>query len=205
MHVAIAGNIGAGKTTLAHLLSKQYGWEVLPEAADTNPYLKDFYEDMPRWAFHVQIYFLTSRFQQVLQIAQYPHDVVQDRTIYEDAYIFARNLHDSGLMNERDYHTYLQMFESVMELVRPPDLLIYLEADLDKLMDQIRQRGRTYEKNISQDYIAALSEHYRQWTSNYDKGSLLVINVNELDYVRRPGDLQLIVQQIDATLSRTRH
>jgi len=203
MHIAIAGNIGAGKTTLAGLLSAHYGWEILPEAADTNPYLKDFYDDMPRWAFQVQIYFLTSRFRQVLQVSRHPHDVVQDRTIYEDAYIFARNLHVSGLMADRDYNTYLQLFESVMELVRPPDLLIYLKADLDKLMDQIRQRGRTYEKNIQPEYIAALNEHYRQWIEGYDKGALLVIDVNHLDYVRRPEDLQSIVQQVDEVLFRS--
>jgi len=200
MHIAIAGNIGAGKTTLAGLLAGHYGWEIMPEAADTNPYLKDFYEDMPRWAFQVQIYFLTSRFGQVLQVSRYPHDVVQDRTVYEDAYIFARNLHASGLMADRDYQTYLQLFESVMELVRPPDLLIYLRADLPKLMDQIRRRGRAYEKNISPDYIAALNDHYNQWTAGYDKGPLLVIDVNDLDYVRRPGDFAAIVQQVDAKL-----
>lgn len=200
MHIAIAGNIGAGKTTLAGLLAGHYGWELLPEAADTNPYLKDFYDDMPRWAFQVQIYFLTSRFRQVLQVSRLRQSVVQDRTVYEDAYIFARNLHASGLMQDRDYSTYLQLFESVMELVRPPDLLIYLRADLQKLMEQIRRRGRTYEKNIGQDYIAALNEHYRQWIESYDKGPLLVIDVSELDYLRRPEDLQSILQQVDAKL-----
>ncbi len=204
MHIAIAGNIGAGKTTLAGLLADHYGWEMLPEAADTNPYLKDFYEDMPRWAFQVQIYFLTSRFRQVLQVSRYPHDVVQDRTVYEDAYIFARNLHASGLMADRDYQTYLQLFESVMELVRPPDLLIYLRADLPKLMDQIRRRGRAYEKNIQSEYIAALNEHYRQWTESYDKGPLLVIDVNDLDYVRRPEDFASIVRQVDEKLFSAR-
>lgn len=200
MHIAIAGNIGAGKTTLAGLLAGHYGWELLPEAADTNPYLKDFYDDMPRWAFQVQIYFLTSRFRQVLQVSQLQQSVVQDRTVYEDAYIFARNLHASGLMQDRDYSTYLQLFESVMELVRPPDLLIYLRADLEKLMEQIQRRGRAYEKNIGQDYIAALNEHYQQWTESYDKGPLLVIDVNDLDYLRRPEDLQSVLQQIDAKL-----
>lgn len=204
MHIAIAGNIGAGKTTLAGLLAGQYGWEILPEAADTNPYLKDFYDDMPRWAFQVQIYFLTSRFRQVLQVSQLRQSVVQDRTVYEDAYIFARNLHASGMMHDRDYSTYLQLFESVMELVRPPDLLIYLQADLDKLMEQIRRRGRAYEKNIREDYIAALNEHYRQWIAAYDKGPLLVIDVNDLDYLRRPEDLRLVVQQVDAKLFSAR-
>ncbi len=204
MHIAIAGNIGAGKTTLAGLLAGHYGWEILPEAADTNPYLKDFYDDMPRWAFQVQIYFLTSRFRQVLQVSQLRQSVVQDRTVYEDAYIFARNLHASGLMQDRDYSTYLQLFESVMELVRPPDLLIYLRADLGKLMEQIRRRGRAYEKNIREDYIAALNEHYQQWIEAYDKGPLLVIDVNDLDYLRRPEDLQLVVQQVDAKLFSAR-
>jgi deoxyadenosine/deoxycytidine kinase len=201
MHVAIAGNIGAGKSTLAQMLAQHYGWEVLPEAADTNPYLKDFYEDMPRWSFQVQVYFLGSRFRQVLEISQRTQTLVQDRSIYEDAYIFARNLHVSSLMNDRDYSTYLQLFESIMGLVKPPDLLVYLKADLSKLMERIKLRGREYEKNIDPAYLASLNGHYNEWIDSYDRGLLLVIDANPLDYVKKPQDFEFIVQQIDRMLS----
>ncbi len=200
MHIAIAGNIGAGKSTLAEMLAQHYGWEVLPEAADTNPYLKDFYEDMPRWSFQVQVYFLGSRFRQVLEISQSRQPLVQDRSIYEDAYIFARNLHVSGLMNDRDYSTYLQLFESITGLVKPPDLLIYLKADLSKLLERIKLRGREYEKNIDPAYLASLNQHYNDWINSYDRGALLVLDANSLDYVKKPEDFAFIVRQVDQQL-----
>lgn len=200
MHIAIAGNIGAGKSTLAQMLAQHYGWEVLPEAADTNPYLKDFYEDMPRWSFQVQAYFLGSRFRQVLEISQSSQTLVQDRSIYEDAYIFARNLHVSGLMNDRDYSTYLQLFESITGLVKPPDLLIYLKADLPKLLERIKLRGREYEKNIDPAYLASLNGHYNDWIESYDRGPLLVIDANPLDYVKSTEDFDFIVRQVDEVL-----
>jgi deoxyadenosine/deoxycytidine kinase len=200
MYVAIAGNIGAGKSSLATLLSKHYGWEVYPESAENNPYLKDFYMDMERWAFQVQMHFLGVRFKQALEISRVTHSLVQDRTIYEDAYIFARNLHSSGLMSERDFTTYLQFFRSIVELVKPPDLLIYLQADLPKLVTQIRKRGRGYEKRISLEYLSSLNAYYESWISTYDEGPILTIDVNDLDYISREEDFIDITKQIDRLL-----
>lgn len=197
MHLAIAGNIGAGKTTLTRQLAGHYGWEAFLEPVDYNPYLSDFYADMSRWSFHLQTYFLGNRFQHVLQLHERPRNVVQDRSIYEDAYIFARNLYTSGLMSERDYQNYLQLFEAVMRLVRPPDLLVYLRADLPKLMQQISKRGREYEKNLSPAYLQNLNEHYEKWTAGYQHGKLLIIDVNELDFVDNPADRDEIIRRID--------
>lgn len=212
MHIAITGNIGAGKTTLAEQLARHYGWDVLPEAVDDNPYLADFYGDMPRWAFNLQVYFLNSRFAQVKQIRaiadanarhpdQPPRTVVQDRTIYEDAAIFARNLADSGQMSPRDYQTYLSLFGNMMSLVQPPDLMIYLRADLPKLRDQIEKRGRSFEKTISDEYLTNLNRLYDQFASVYTAGRLLTIDVNELNYATRPADFAEIVRRIDERLS----
>ncbi len=187
MHIAIVGNIGAGKTTLAQKLSHHFKWDLLLEAVEDNPYLKDFYEDMPRWAFHLQIYFLNSRFQQVKQINQSNSTIIQDRTIYEDAYIFAHNLHQSGLMTQRDYDNYIGIFQSIISMVKPPDLMIYLKADLPKLIERIEKRGRDYESNIRLDYLRHLNEHYENWIKSYDSGKLLVIDVNKLDFVSNPG------------------
>lgn len=200
MHIAIAGNIGAGKTTLSRLLAAHYGWHMLPEVADANPYLVDFYADMARWAFHVQVHFLNSRFEQVLEMNRLGGSVIQDRTIYEDAYVFARNLRESGWMSQRDYQTYLQLFGSLSRLVRPPDLLVYLEADLPKLTAQIAKRGNGYEKNLDADYLAALQEYYRQWIGSYAESPVIRINATHLDYVANEADFRDITRRIDKML-----
>lgn len=200
-HIAICGNIGSGKTTLAQKLGKHYGWEALIEAVDDNPYLRDFYEDMPRWAFHVQIYFLNSRFRQVNEIRLNQKTTVQDRTIYEDAYIFAANLHKSGFITERDYQSYLDIFNSMINFVQPPDLLIYLKADIPKLVSQIEKRGRDYEYAIRIDYLKNLNQHYENWISHYKLGKLLIIDVNNLDFVERIEDFSFIVNKIDLELN----
>jgi deoxyadenosine/deoxycytidine kinase len=200
-HIAICGNIGSGKTTLAQKLGKHYGWEALIEAVDDNPYLRDFYEDMPRWAFHVQIYFLNSRFRQVNEIRLNQKTTVQDRTIYEDAYIFAANLHKSGFITERDYQSYLDIFNSMISFVQPPDLLIYLKADIPKLVSQIEKRGRDYEYAIRIDYLKNLNQHYENWISGYKLGKLLIIDVNNLDFVERIEDFSFIVNKIDLELN----
>ncbi|MCK8493911.1 deoxynucleoside kinase [Spirosoma sp. RP8] len=208
MHIAITGNIGAGKTTLAELLARHYGWEVLYEAVDGNPYLSDFYEDMPRWAFNLQIYFLNSRFAQMRLILdlskQQQTSVIQDRTIYEDASIFARNLYLLGTLSERDYQTYYGVFENMMSLVRPPDLMIYLRADLPKLRKQIRKRGRSFEQSISDEYLSSLNELYEEFVAAYTIGELLIVDVNELDYTEHPADFLEIVRQIDGRLAELR-
>ncbi|WP_139923991.1 deoxynucleoside kinase [Hymenobacter sp. DG01] len=203
MHIAIVGNIGAGKTTLANKLAHHFNWEVFLEDVDHNPYLKDFYDDMPRWAFHLQVYFLNSRFRQTQQIKalqQASKGVIQDRTIYEDAHIFAANLHQSGLMTERDYQNYLSLFTSMISMVNPPDLLLYLRADLPKLVAQIDKRNRDYENNIKIDYLKHLNEHYEEWISGYKAGRLLIVDVNNLDYVNNPEDLSVIIEKINSTL-----
>ncbi|GAA4450550.1 deoxynucleoside kinase [Nibrella saemangeumensis] len=201
MHIAITGNIGAGKTTLAYKLAEHYGWDVLYEAVEGNPYLADFYEDMERWAFNLQIYFLNSRFEQVKTIRDAEKSVVQDRTIYEDAYIFAKNLYESGNMSERDYQTYSKLFESMLSLVQPPDLMIYLRADLPKLISQIRKRGRSFEQSISESYLGSLNELYEEFARNYTAGPLVVLDVNELDYASRLEDFKFVVDKIDTSLA----
>jgi deoxyadenosine/deoxycytidine kinase len=196
-HIAVCGNIGSGKTTLVEKLSKHYGWIPLYESVDQNPYLKDFYEDMTRWAFHLQIYFLNSRFNQIRQIRESTRAIVQDRTIYEDAYIFAANLHKSGHISDRDYQSYLDIFNSMITFVQPPDLLIYLKADVPKLVQQIQKRGRDYEYSIRLEYLKNLNEHYEEWIGHYDQGKLLIIDVNTLDFVERIEDFSAIVGRID--------
>ena len=200
-HIAIAGNIGSGKTTLAEKLAKHFGWQALYESVDNNPYLKDFYDDMPRWAFHLQIYFLNSRFNQVQQIRNSERTIVQDRTIYEDAYIFAANLHRSGHITERDYQSYLSIFNSMSGMVQAPDLLIYLKADIPKLVSQIAKRGREYEYKIQLDYLRNLNEHYEKWISGYKNGKLLVVDVNDMDFVESAEDFSYIVNKIDLELN----
>jgi deoxyadenosine/deoxycytidine kinase len=200
-HIAICGNIGSGKTTLAEKLAKHYGWLALYEAVDKNPYLRDFYHDMPRWAFHLQIYFLNSRFQQINQIQTNGKITIQDRTIYEDAYIFASNLHRSGYISERDYQSYLDIFNSMIGFVQPPDLLIYLKADTPKLVKQIEKRGRDYEYAMSLDYLKKLNTHYENWISQYKLGKLLIIDVNHLDFVERIDDFAFIINKIDLELN----
>ena len=200
-HIAISGNIGSGKTTLTEKLAKHYGWTPLYESVDHNPYLKDFYSDMTRWAFHLQIYFLNSRFNQMRQIRSSEETIIQDRTIYEDAYIFAANLHKSGHINERDYQSYLDIFNSMIHFVQPPDLLIYLKADIPKLVQQIQKRNREFEFNIKLEYLMTLNEHYEKWIGHYKQGKLLIIDVNNLDFVERVEDFSIIVERIDLELN----
>lgn len=200
MHIAITGNIGAGKTTLATKLAEHFGWEVLYEAVEGNPYLSPFYEDMPRWAFHLQMYFLKSRYEQVIQIQKSNRRIIQDRTIYEDAYIFAMNLYKSGIMSTNDYTTYRGIFDLMMKSVKAPDLTIYLKADLPKLLGQIKKRGRDFESNISEKYLSDLNEHYQEFTTNYKEGKILVLDVNNLDFVNNRADLALIISKVDKAL-----
>lgn len=200
MHVAIAGNIGAGKTTLTKLLAKHYNWEPQYEEVLENPYLEDFYNSMERWSFNLQIYFLNSRFRQVLQIRESGKDIIQDRTIYEDAHIFAPNLHAMGLMTNRDYENYAALFELMESVTQSPDLLIYLRSTVPNLVSQIQRRGRDYENSISIDYLNRLNERYEAWIQNYNKGNLLVIDVDNINFVEKQEDLGAIVNKIDAEL-----
>ncbi len=197
-HIAVAGNIGAGKTTLCTKLGKIYDWEVHYEDTVDNPYLSDFYDDMMRWAFHLQIYFLTSRYKQIKLIQEGTETVIQDRTIYEDAYIFAPNLHDMGLLNSRDFDNYRSLFALMMDNIKPPDLLIYLRADIATLVSHINTRGRDYEGNISLDYLKRLNKRYEDWINTYDKGNYLIIDVAGMDYMNKSSDLSLITDKIDA-------
>lgn len=201
MHVAIAGNIGAGKTTLTKSLAKHYKWEAQLEDVVDNPYLDDFYNQMERWSFNLQVYFLNSRFRQVNLIQNSGKDIIQDRTIYEDAHIFAPNLHAMGLMTNRDFENYSSLFELMESFVKGPDLLIYLRSSIPNLVAQIHKRGRDYENTISIDYLSRLNERYEAWVSKYDKGKLLVIDVDSLDFVANPEDLGDIITKIDAQIN----
>jgi deoxyadenosine/deoxycytidine kinase len=198
MHIAVAGNIGAGKTTLTTLLAKQFKWEAHFEDVVDNPYLDDFYTQMERWSFNLQIYFLGSRYEQVLKIRESGKNVIQDRTIYEDAHIFAPNLHAMGLMTNRDFENYKRLFELMESLVQPPDLLIYLRSSIPNLVKQIHNRGRDYENTISIDYLSRLNERYEAWIDTYTKGKLLVFDVDNLDFVNKPEDLGSVITRIDA-------
>lgn len=201
MHIAIIGNIGAGKTTLTQMLGEHYGWEVMYEAVEGNPYLVDFYEDMERWAFNLQVFFLNNRFAQVQTIQSTTYStIIQDRTIYEDAFVFARNLYESKIMTERDYRSYLLLFESIMKTVSQPDLLIYLKADIPKLVSQIKKRGREFEADISEDYLRSLNRYYEDFTDNYDHGKLITIDVNTMDFASNQEDFETIVRQLDKEL-----
>lgn len=197
MHLAVSGNIGSGKTTLTEKLAKHYGWRAEFEAVDQNPYLPDFYEDMKRWAFHLQVYFLNSRYNQIRKIQESPLSTIQDRTIYEDAYIFAANLYKSKLLTERDYWNYKTLFDSMITHVKAPDLLIYLKADIPKLVGQIEKRGRSYETAMRIDYLKNLNSHYEDWIAEYKEGKLLIVDVNDLDFVERPEDFSFIVEKIE--------
>ncbi|AXT51244.1 ATP-binding cassette domain-containing protein [Aquimarina sp. BL5] len=201
MHVAIAGNIGAGKTTLTKLLAKHYRWEPQFEDVLENPYLEDFYNKMERWSFNLQIYFLNSRFRQILEIRESGKDIIQDRTIYEDAYIFAPNLHAMGLMTNRDFENYKSLFDLMESVVEGPDLLIYLRSSIPNLVSQIHKRGREYENTISIDYLSRLNERYEAWAHGYDKGNLLIVDVDHLNFVDNPEDLGNIINRIDAELN----
>ncbi len=199
-HIAISGNIGSGKTTLTALLAKHYKWEPRFEDADDNPYLSDFYEDMQRWSFSLQVYFLNSRFNQVLDIRKSGKTVIQDRTIYEDAFIFAPNLHDMGLMPTRDFKNYQSLFKLMSSMVLPPDILIYLRADVPKLVQQIQARGRDYENTIRIDYLTRLNERYEAWITEYNLGKLMILDVNDKDFSKNPKDLSEVINKIDAEL-----
>ncbi len=201
MHVAVAGNIGAGKTTLTKLLAKHYKWEPQLEDVVDNPYLDDFYNQMERWSFNLQVYFLNSRFRQVTQIRKSGKDIIQDRTIYEDAHIFAPNLHAMGLMTNRDFENYRSLFDLMESFVEGPDLLIYLRSSIQNLVAQIHKRGRDYENSISIDYLSRLNERYEAWIHGYDKGNLLIIDVDNLDFVANPEDLGDIINRIDAQIN----
>lgn len=199
-HIAIAGNIGAGKTTLTELLSKHYKWIPQFEDVDHNPYLNDFYEDMPRWSFNLQIYFLNSRINHILDIHRGTETVIQDRTIYEDAHIFAPNLHEMQLMSKRDYDNYFLFFQTLRSMVQPPDLLIYLQASVPTLVGQIQKRGREYEENIRLDYLKRLNDLYNKWIASYREGPLLVIDVDKNKFAEKEEDLGEIISKVDAQL-----
>ncbi len=199
-HVAIAGNIGAGKTTLCEMLAHHFRWEVHYESTEDNPYLSDFYLDMKRWSFNLQVFFLSSRYQQILKILQGNKTIIQDRTIYEDAYIFAPNLADMGLMERRDFENYVTLFQSIVSQIKAPDLLIYLKASIPTLVEHIQMRGRDYEGSISIDYLKRLNERYDNWISGYREGRLLVINVDDLDFSNNPEHSAHVLQMVQAEL-----
>lgn len=199
MHIAVAGNIGSGKTTLTGMLAKHFGWEPMYESVEHNPYLASFYEDMQRWSFNIQVYFLNSRFRQVIELRKKKKDVIQDRTIYEDAYIFAPNLHDMQLMPTRDFENYTSLFELMAQFIQYPDLLIYLKADIPTLVAQINKRGRDYENTIRIDYLQHLNEKYEKWIENYP-GKLLVVDVNTIKFAERAEDFGVVIDKINAEL-----
>lgn len=199
MHIAIAGNIGSGKTTLTKMLAAHYGWTPKFETVDYNPYLTDFYADMERWSFNLQIYFLNKRFKDIIEISRCEDVIVQDRTIYEDARIFAPNLHSLGLMSTRDFENYSELFDQMMSLVSKPDLLIYLRSSIPNLVAQIQKRGREYESSIRIDYLTGLNNRYEEWIGGYD-GNLLVVDVDEIRFENKPEDFQRITDRIDASL-----
>jgi len=200
MHIAIAGNIGSGKTTLSGLLAKNFGWQPHYEDVDTNPYLPSFYEDMQRWSFNLQIYFLNSRFRQIVDIRKSGKNVIQDRTIYEDAHIFAPNLHTMNLMTTRDYENYQSLFELMSSFIQPPDLLIYLRADVPTLVRNIQKRGRDYEASIRLDYLKSLNERYENWINGYTEGKLLIFDVDNINFQENPEDLGKIIEGVQANL-----
>ena len=199
MHIAIAGNIGSGKTTLTKMLAAHYGWTPKFESVDFNPYLSDFYEDMERWSFNLQIYFLNKRFKDVVEISRCDDVIIQDRTIFEDARIFAPNLHAMGLMSTRDFENYTDLFDLMMSMVNPPDLLIYLKSSIPNLVAQIQKRGREYEKGIRIDYLTGLNDRYEEWIAGY-KGNLLIVDADNVKFANKPEDFEKITDMIDAKL-----
>jgi len=200
-HIAIAGNIGAGKTTLTQMLSKHYKWTAQYESTEDNPYLSDFYNDMQRWSFNLQVYFLNSRLRQLLEIQNGRQTVIQDRTIYEDAHIFAPNLHEMGLMSRRDFENYAQFWQTIKKMVNPPDLLIYLKASIPTLVDRIQKRGRDYEENIRLDYLKRLNEHYNNWIDKYTDGPLLIIESDHINFDEAEDGFAQIIGKIDAQIN----
>ena len=200
MHIAVAGNIGSGKTTLTSLLSKHFGWEAHFEDVDDNPYLNDFYNDMQRWSFNLQIYFLNTRFNQILSFRRSGKTLVQDRTIYEDAYIFAPNLHAMGLMSTRDFENYFTLFNMLSSLTQPPDLIIYLRASVPTLVRQIQKRGRKYEDNIRLDYLKRLNERYEAWVESYNMSKMLIVDVDSYNFIDKPEDLSVVIDKVNAEI-----
>jgi deoxyadenosine/deoxycytidine kinase len=201
MHIAVAGNIGSGKTTLTSLLSKHFAWDAHYEDADDNPYLNDFYMDMQRWSFNLQIYFLNSRFNQILSFRRSGKTLVQDRTIYEDAYIFAPNLHAMGLMSTRDFENYFTLFNMLSSLIQPPDLVVYLRASVPTLVKQIQKRGRKYEDNIRLDYLKRLNERYEAWIESYKLGKMLIVDVDSNNFIDKPEDMSVVIDKINASVN----
>ena len=200
MHIAVAGNIGSGKTTLTGLLSKHFGWDAHYEDIDDNPYLNDFYNDMQRWSFNLQIYFLNTRFNQILSFRRSGKTLVQDRTIYEDAYIFAPNLHAMGLMSTRDFENYFTLFNMLGSLIQPPDLIIYLRASVPTLVRQIQKRGRKYEDNIRLDYLKRLNERYEAWIESYKLGKMLIVDVDTNNFIDKPEDMSVVIDKVSASI-----
>ena len=202
MHIAIAGNIGSGKTTLTTLLSKHFKWKAQYEDVENNPYLNDFYKDMQRWSFNLQVYFLNSRFRQIVDIKESGDNYIQDRTIYEDAYIFAPNLHSMGLMSSRDFENYKEIFNIMDSFIKGPDLLIYLRASVPKLVEQIQKRGRDYENSIRLDYLTRLNERYEAWIDEYDKGELIIIEVDNINFSENQNELEEIINKLENRLKK---
>jgi len=200
MHIAVAGNIGSGKTTLTNLLSKHFTWDVHYEDVEDNPYITDFYNDMQRWSFNLQIYFLNTRFNQILSFRRSGKTLIQDRTIYEDAYIFAPNLHAMGLMSTRDFENYFTLFNMLSSLIQPPDLVIYLRASVPTLVKQIQKRGRKYEDNIRLDYLKRLNERYEAWIDSYNMGRLLIVDVDSYNFIDKPEDLSVVIDKVNAEI-----
>jgi deoxyadenosine/deoxycytidine kinase len=198
MHIAVAGNIGSGKTTLTNLLSKHFSWDVHYEDVEDNPYITDFYNDMQRWSFNLEIYFLNTRFNQILSFRHSGKTLIQDRTIYEDAYIFAPNLHAMGLMSTRDFENYFTLFNMLSSLIQPPDLVIYLRASVPTLVKQIQKRGRKYEDNIRLDYLKRLNERYEAWIDSYNMGRLLIVDVDNYNFIDKPEDLSVVIDKVNA-------
>ncbi len=201
MHIAVAGNIGSGKTTLTNMLAKHYNWDVQLEDMDDNPYISDFYEDMQRWSFNLQVYFLNVRFNNIRKIRESNKTVIQDRTIYEDACIFAPNLHAMGLMSTRDFDNYISLYNSLNSMIQPPDLLIYLRGSIPTLVKQIQQRGRDYEDSIRLDYLKRLNERYEAWISTYKTGKLIILDIDELDFESDSADANFVINKIEAELN----
>ena len=199
-HIAIAGNIGAGKTTLTSLLSKNFGWDAHYEDIENNPYLNDFYQDMPRWSFNLQVYFMNTRFKKIVEIKNGVRQIIQDRTIYEDAYIFAPNLHAMGLMSTRDFENYMTLFKTMNSLIDPPDLLIYLRSSIANLVSQIEKRGRDYEQNLRLDYLKRLNERYEGWITTFQDGKILIIDVDDINFEDDQEDLSTVVNKVQAEL-----
>ena len=199
MHIAIAGNIGCGKTTLTKMLASRYNWTPRFEPVDNNPYLEDYYQDMSRWSFHLQVYFLAKRFKEVVEISKSDEVIIQDRTIFEDACIFAPNLHDMGLMSDRDYANYSDLFSTMISLVRLPDLMIYIRSTVSNLVQQIQKRGRSYEQSMRMDYLKGLNDRYEEWVAGY-KGHLIIVDGDNWKFEQEPEDFQRITDQIDSRL-----